>query len=327
MHHGLTRAVHFRFRAARKPDTVPVIMTKPRLLCIGSCALDRTWTAESRILAHASNPGHMESSAGGVAFNVAADAANLGCSVSLAALFGADPDGTWLRGECMRRGLDISPSSTLPDRATASYLAVLDPEGDLYVGVAAMGIVDAFTADRLPDTLPAADAAFIEANLPEATIGALLDRLTPLMPVYGGTVSPAKARRLKPHLSRFTGLFMNKTEAEILCDRSLDTADALIGAVRGFADLGAEASFITLAENGVAIRVGILPAFPVTPRDVVGGGDAFAAGALWALMRGLDHRAAARAGLACGSLAVETEGRGWDALSPQAVEARLAAHP
>lgn len=298
-----------------------------RLLCVGSCALDRTWLAESRILAHASNPGHMESSAGGVAYNVAADVTNLGIATSLIAAFGADHDGARLREECTRRGIDLSAAITLPSQQTASYLAVLDNDGDLYVGVAAMAIVDHLTPDRLPETLPQADAAFIEANLPERTIGAILERLCPVMPVYGGTVSPAKARRLKPFLGRFAGLFMNRTEAETLLDRTLDSDEALIGATRGFADQGAEASFITLAEHGVAIREGILPAFPVIPKDVVGGGDAFAAGAISALLRGASVHVAARTGLACGSLAVETEGRGWDAISPAAVKRKLDANP
>lgn len=283
--------------------------------------------SNSRILAHASNPGRMESSAGGVAYNVAADITNLGVQTDLIAAFGGDHDGDWLRGECLRRNIGLSHAVTLPDQTTASYLAVLDDSGDLYVGIAAMAIVDNLTPDKLPQNLPQADAAFIEANLPEATIGALLEILVPRMPVYGGTVSPAKARRLKPHLGRFTGLFMNRTEAEILLDRTLDSTDALIGATKGFADQGAAASFITLAEQGVAISEGILPAFPVKPRDVVGGGDAFAAGALSALLRGQSLHHAARIGLACGSLAVETQGRGWDAISPHAVQRKLNANP
>lgn len=299
------------------------MMTRPRLLCIGSCALDRTWTAHGPILAHASNPGHMTPSAGGVAFNVAADAARLDLSVELMAAFGDDPDGHWLMGECARRGIDTGACRRHRAQATATYLAVIEPSGDLYVGVAAMGIVEHFTPDLLPEPLPDADAVFLEANLPEATIAAVLERLAGRVPAYGGTVSPAKARRLIAHIPRLDGIFMNRTEAEILCDRTLETPDALIGAVRGFRDAGPEAVYITLAEDGVATAEGIVPAIPVKPRDVVGGGDAFAAGALRALLTGVAPAQAARHGLAAASLAVEAVGRGWDALSPEALRARL----
>lgn len=287
--------------------------------------MDRTWTAHAPILAHASNPGHMTPSAGGVAFNVAADAANLGLSVALLAAFGDDPDGHWLMGECARRGIGTDACRLHAAQATASYLAVLDPGGDLYVGVAAMGIVEHFTPDLLPDPLPDADAVFLEANLPEATIAAVIDRLAGRIPIHGGTVSPAKARRLAPHIPRLAGIFMNRTEAEILCDRTLETPEALIGAVRGFTEAGPEAVYITLAENGVATAHGILPAIPIRPRDVVGGGDAFAAGALSALMAGVPARDAAAHGLAAASLAVEAVGRGWDALSPDRLADRLKA--
>jgi pseudouridine kinase len=72
--------------------------------------------------------------------------------------------------------------------------------------------------------------------------------------------------------------------------------------------------------EGTALQT--MAAFPASPRDVTGAGDALVAGVLFGLTQELDLFAAARLGLAAAAITVESERSTAPELSREAVYAR-----
>ena len=93
----------------------------------------------------------------------------------------------------------IPASSPIPAFPTAGYLAVLEPDGGLMIGIADMSIYDAVDAawvSRAVERAAGADLWVFDANLPESVLVMLADRAR--VPVLADPVSVAKAIRLRP---------------------------------------------------------------------------------------------------------------------------------
>jgi 5-dehydro-2-deoxygluconokinase len=71
---------------------------------------------------------------------------------------------------------------------------------------------------------------------------------------------------------------------------------------------GAEGSRVHLRRDDGQIEQIDAPGFPVEVANILGAGDAFAAGALYGHLKGWDWRAAARLGNACGAIVVTRHG-------------------
>ena len=95
-----------------------------------------------------SNPVRSSRSPGGVAVNIARALSDLDCIVGLASRVGSDPGGRALvdyLATSRIKAVDITEETTCH---TAAYTAVVDPQGELVVGLADMEIYN-----RLPDDI------------------------------------------------------------------------------------------------------------------------------------------------------------------------------
>jgi pseudouridine kinase len=104
-----------------------------------------------------------------VARNVAINLASLGCRVLLCSRVGDDEAGRQVRSQ----PVDTSLISISERRPTASYTAVLEPDGELVLGLADMDVYEELTPSVLLPALPTLREAslwFLDANLPAATI-------------------------------------------------------------------------------------------------------------------------------------------------------------
>src|SRR5918993_2707283 len=109
-----------------------------RVLCIGGAAVDRKYRALDSIRPGTSNPVRSERSFGGVARNVAENLARLGVATALVSLVGDDGAGRAIRAHLGRAGVDTRFVAVADGQATAEYLAVLPPSGELAFGLAEM---------------------------------------------------------------------------------------------------------------------------------------------------------------------------------------------
>ena len=284
-------------------------MTGDRILCIGAAHPDRKARALGPVVPGSSNPVRLTTAWGGVARNVAEALARLGAAAGLVSRVGGDAEGDRLVASLAALGIDTGLVARVPGAATASYTALLEPTGELVVGLADMAIYDGMDAAFFAPLRPrlAGHAAWlVDANLPEAGLAALLaDRPAGTL-VAADAVSVAKAPRLAAHLPRLDLLFCNVAEAAALAGAG--TVEAM---ARGLLERGAGAVIVTQGAAGAlcADAAGLhqLPAAPASLRDVTGAGDSLVAATLLARLDGATLPAALARGLAAAALTIASE--------------------
>lgn len=296
---------------------------------IGGIHLDRIAHAARPILPDTSTPGRIETRPGGVAANVATVLARLGGDARPVGRLGRDADGDALRKRLQAMGIDISAIRT-GAAATASYLALHEPDGRLTAAVVDTAITEEIGAadvSPLPRSLSEAAIWFVDANLTPATlaeIARLAERRGRGPLLVADAVSIAKAGRLAGVIERLDLVFANMAEAGELTGETspIETlAEALV-------ERGCAAAIVTDGEQGCALaradgETVPLPALPARIVDVTGAGDALTGGALAGLAAGLDLRASLDYGRAAAALTLEATGAAPDSLSLDAIRGRL----
>ena len=282
--------------------------TSAAVTAVGACHLDRKARSAAAFVRGASNPVALHACPGGVARNVADNLARLGVRAALVSRLGRDAE-----SEALLSGLEVLPldlagltrSDTAP---SAFHLIALEPDGEMLVAVADMRVYDEMTPallQALPGALWETDALFADCNLPAETLGWLAARRSESRLLAVNGVSPAKARRLRPHLGACDLLFVNRGEAAALVD-SADEAPAAQAAA--LAAAGAGEVVVTLGAAGIAVATGketlVLPSMEGDIVDITGAGDALAAAYLEARLRGRGPAEAARRALAAARLTV-----------------------
>lgn len=281
------------------------------LLVVGGAHIDRRGRIAGTTAMGASNPGRWFEEPGGGGFNAARNLARLGHDVRLIAPRGGDAAGIAVSAEALRVGIDDCPVVFL-DRATPSYTAILEADGNLVIALADMELYDLFGPRRTRTlsfraALGEARHVLCDANLPAETLTALATAAGARdLPVFAIAISPAKVVRLLPCLAGLAMLFMNAAEAEALCgSRPDDPAGwpALLkekGLRGGVVTCGAGA-VVAFDETGTAV---LSPPRLETVVDVTGAGDAFASGVISARIEGRALGEALRHGAALAAITV-----------------------
>ena len=278
-----------------------------------------------------SNPAQAHLSAGGVARNIAENLARLGCPVRLLGAVGPDALGGALLEQTRAAGVDVELVLRRPE-PTGTYTAVLDENGELLIGLAAMQILDALLPGAAVDWLPAVRGAallVLDANLPERTLALLAREARQTgIGVVLEPVSAPKATRLRPALPGASLITPDLAELRALTGLPTRTDGQIEAAARALTAEGVRHVLVTLGvrgslhvpEGGPATWT---PAAPAAVSDVTGAGDAFTAGVVAALLGGQPLPEAAHWGHASAALTVEYGGTVYQDLSPGALRARL----
>lgn len=281
-----------------------------RIACIGGAHLDRHGVLKQPLVQGTSNPGNVSCSFGGVARNVAENLARLGREVMLVSRVGDDDVGRQLISQIRDLGVDTSQVG-VASRQTGSYTAILQPEGELVLGLADMDIYEEISPAVLESALPSlrqCDGWFVDANLPVATLDWLASQRSTQW-LAADAVSVPKAIRLRGILNGISPLFLNQAQAGVL-----DTSQCRSGV-------------ITLGAGGlvawVASTTRTMPALPAQPLDVTGAGDALIAATLFGLTEGLDLFDAAKLGLAAAAITVESASSVSSELCSASLQLRL----
>jgi sugar/nucleoside kinase (ribokinase family) len=288
-------------------------VTKPRLFAAGGAHIDRRGRISGAYVPGASNPGTMREEAGGGALNALRNAVRRGCEGVLFSVRGGD-----MAGEAVARAVRTAGiadlSATFLDRATPSYTAFVEANGEVVAGLADMGLYD-FAFAKLArrravrDAVAVADAMLCDANLPEPALERLAGLARPL-PLFAIAVSPAKVVRLRPILGSVSCLFVNRREAAALTGGKADDDAAVMA--RALAASGLASGVISAGGRSVVgfDAGGLFLIEPPSPRriaDSTGAGDALAGATVAASMRGRGLRDAVREGIAAALLTIETD--------------------
>jgi sugar/nucleoside kinase (ribokinase family) len=295
----------------------------PRIFAVGGAHIDRRGRMEADFVAGASIPGAMREDVGGGAFNALRTAVHRGAMATLMSVRGGDGAGFRVAETIAAEGI-TDASAVFLDRATPSYTALLDRDGDVVAALADMSLYEiAFPKQmrraKIREELGRADALLTDANLPEAALKRLVAAAVGL-PVFAIAISPAKAVRLAGVLSNLSCLFMNRREAAALISTgNTEAAPSLAAApdhpaalVHALRNLGLACGVVTQGAGPVvafeADRAwAITPPVPRRIADVTGAGDAIAGATAAASLRSVAFPEAVREGLAAALLAIETE--------------------
>lgn len=288
-------------------------MTGRTILVMGGAHVDRRGRIAGETAPGASNPGAWFVEAGGGAFNAARNLARLGHTVRLVSPRGGDADGDIVAAAASLAGVEDTPFIFL-DRATPSYTAIIERDGNLVIALADMDLYRLFSPRRLQqramrEAVSTAGLILTDANLPAETLSATTGSATVAgVPIAGIAISPAKVVRFRDSLSALAFLFMNEAEARTLTGAAPENPADWPKALRA---AGLSAGVVTRGGRGVITFDKTNAALVVPPEapalgDVTGAGDSLAAGFLSAWAGGCDLGEALRHGVAAAAITVRS---------------------
>jgi pseudouridine kinase len=270
----------------------------PDIIVIGGANLDIK--AKSLEVNHfgTSNPSRITTSPGGVGRNIAHNLARLGAKVGLISAIGNDFQGKIVLDATRQAGVDVSRVNQEAP-TTGTYLAILNPDGELVTAMNDMRAADEITADIIRQhaaSISTAKLVVADCNLPLSTLQAIANIARDKL--FIEPVSVPKSAKFKA-LLQSGSIFMaspNLDQIESLTGSRdiFDGCAALhkMGLQNIIAHAGQEGAFIS---NGDDIEhVPTQSAGPII--DVTGAGDAAVAGLVFALLQGDDLITAATFG-------------------------------
>ena len=278
---------------------------------VGGVNMDIGGHSFSPLVQADSNPGRVTLSLGGVGRNIAHNLALLGTDVRMLTAYGDDVYGQRIAASCSELGIDASHALRVAGAATSTYLYIADDSGEMAMALSDMAVCDSITPAYLAANLPLlqnAQVVVADTNIPAESLVYLAENCQ--APLFCDPVSTTKAEKLRPILNRIHTLKPNRLEAELLSGVKIETDEDVIKAADKLMALGVHRMFISMGGNGVlAAMEGAKLRLPNIPGNVVnttGCGDAFMAALVWAYLQGTDLETTARAGLAAGSIAMES---------------------
>lgn len=280
------------------------------MLVVGVAGID----VKGRILEgpklHTSNAGHIRTSVGGTAHNIAENLARLGQAVRLLSAVGDDRNGRRVLAQANEAGVNTSQVIITSRCRTAAYLAVMDECGEMIISVDDMAVLDLITPQTIYQKRALVrDAAMIvmDSNLSPAVIQSLLKQASRYhVPVVADPTSSKLAQRLQPHLSNLLLVTPNIIEAEALSRQSIASRHDAIKAAKQLVARGVDIAIITLAELGVVYATpdvsGHIPAVKTPIVDTTGASDALTAAVVFGLLNDFPIDEALRLGASAAAL-------------------------
>ncbi len=291
-----------------------VLAEEPSVVVVGGANMDVKARSTRAAVPATSNPGAATMAAGGVGRNIAENLARLGTRTHLVAAIGSDALGDQVLAATSGAGVHVEHVRRSA-RATGTYTAVLDADGELVVAVADMAATDELAPEQVDaarDLLGAAELVVLDGNLATATLGLALDLATAAgTRVVLEPVSVPKAAALAPLVTAERPLFAitpNRDELAALTDLPTRTERQVRRAVAALHDRGVALVWVRLGASGSLLSTPHgttdLAAVPAEVTDVTGAGDAMLAAFCHALLAGADPTDAAAYGHAAAALTV-----------------------
>lgn len=291
-----------------------VLSEQASVLVVGGANMDVKARSGRSVVRGTSNPGTATMSAGGVGRNVAENLARLGTRTYLVAAVGADALGDQVLSATSGAGVHVEHVRRSA-RATGTYTAVLDAEGELVVAVSDMAATDELAPEQVDaarDLFATASLVVLDGNLATGTLALALD-----LAAAAGTrvvlepVSVPKAANLAPLVAAdrpIHALTPNRDELGALTGLPTRTDRQVRAAARALHDRGVELVWARLGPAGSLLSgpdgVVTLEAVPTEVVDVTGAGDAMLAAFCHALLGGADPAEAAAYGHAAAALTI-----------------------
>lgn len=286
------------------PETYAVV--------VGGVNVDIGGRSYAPLVCADSNPGKVTISMGGVGRNIAHNMCLMDLDVRLLTAYGDDLNGQRFSSSCSELGIDVSRSLRVAGEATSCYLYLADHQGEMALAISDMEICKRITPEYLASNaslLQGAQVIVADTNIPEESLHYLANNST--APLFIDPVSTTKAKKLLPILSSIHTLKPNILEAALLSDITISEDADVERAAQILLEKGVKRVFITMGSRGIyAAQAGEaywIPSIPGTMINTTGCGDAVTAALVWAYLNEKGLKDSALAGLAAGSIAMESK--------------------
>ncbi len=228
-----------------------------QILVVGGANVDLVGMPDSPLRKRDSNPGRIHVSFGGVGRNIAHNAVLVGAQVNLVTLFGSDLLGRSCYEDCVRVGIGMSHSRFSHTKASSTYMAILDQDGDMQMAINDMAILDEINAEEIKPLildLGQDDICVLDTNLTQETLEILSSEGNCIFAL--DPISTHKALKAKAILHRFDIIKPNRQQAEILLDMQIGNDIQLLEALKKFLSIGIREIIISLGDEGIAATDG-----------------------------------------------------------------------
>lgn len=260
-----------------------------KILVIGAENIDIFSTTKTDYLLHDSNLAKIALGFGGVGGNIASNLAYLNEDVCFMTVFGDDMFSIIAYNHFLEKGIDLSSSMTVPNESNSIYLAIMDKDNDLYLGLNDMGIIKHLNVAYFKtkaEYIKQFPIIVIDNNLS-------LEAITYLLTTYQDktiimdAVSAAKVPKLKKLLKYITVLKVNALELSVL-----STKPTLEQQIKDVLNHGLQELLVTNKEDDVyyCLQTKTVIVKPYVCENIVnatGAGDAFISGFTHGVNQGL----------------------------------------
>lgn len=289
-----------------------VLRPETYVVVVGGVNVDIGGRSYAPLVEADSNPGTVTISMGGVGRNIAHNMCLMDVDVRFLTAYGDDLNGQRFVASCSELGIDISRALKVMGEATSSYLYLADHHGEMALAISDMQIAERITPEYLATNLSLLQGAQVvvaDTNIPEASLKFLAENCT--TPLFVDPVSTTKAQKLLPVLSSIHTLKPNILEAALLSGIPIETDEDVEKAAAVLLDKGVKRVFITMGPRGVYAAQQAeqywIPNISGNMVNTTGCGDAFTAALVWAYLEDKNLKDSALAGLAAGSIAMESQ--------------------
>ena len=269
---------------------------KDYILSIGGSNIDIQGFSKSNIILKESNPGKINICAGGVKRNIVNNLSNLGLKdIKFITSIGDDIFGNILFDNIKSLGIDTS--YIVKKGSSTSYIAVMNNEKDLEIGISDMDYLDKNInieyLESIREIIEKSKFISISAVMNRDIFEYLIKEF-PNKKLITDAVSIKKALNIKGLEKNIYALKTNANEASFLLDKDINTIEDGKEAVKTFLNKGIKEVYITFGGNGIcygtydkdyafhleAPNVNIINAF--------GAGDAFMSGIIYSIFHNYD---------------------------------------
>lgn len=257
----------------------------PYILVLGASIVDIIGFSKKDYSPKDSIPGSIKISFGGVCRNIAENLARVGINTEFISTLGDDTNGMNILEHSKRIGYKMDNSLVLEDECTATYMAILNQDGEMesaIVDMESLNKMDKEFIDSKAHIFENAEYTIVDSDNPEL-LEYVLKKFQGKTKFILDPVSANKATKISHLVKYFHTVKPNRLETEALCGLKINGDEDLQKAGRYFLDQGVENVFISLDADGIYYLTKdeegtICQNDKIHIKNVTGAGDSFVAG-------------------------------------------------